>query len=131
MKKKIILICFLLVIILGEVFLLLNKDKNKEEVIVQSNKRDESVFQIEVINDYINIRKEANSHSDILGKVYKKEIYTVLDTAEDTSAEGENAGYQWYKIKTSNDIEGFIVGKYDTDLYVKELKPKEETKTEE
>ena len=121
----------MLVIILGEVFLLLNKDKNKEEVIVQSNKRDESVFQIEVINDYINIRKEANSHSDILGKVYKKEIYTVLDTAEDTSAEGENAGYYWYKIKTSNDIEGFIVGKYDTDLYVKELKPKEETKTEE
>lgn len=74
-KKKIILIIILLVItlVLSGLLILKNMDNNKEEKIIQSNQRDETKEQIEITNEYINIRKEASSEADILGKVYKDE----------------------------------------------------------
>ena len=105
-KKKIILIVILFVIALVLGGLLVNKklNSNNKEEIVQSNARDENLEQLEVTNDIINIRMEADTKSEKVGKVSKGEIYTILETKEDNY-------YTWYKIKTSNDIEGFIAGK--------------------
>ena len=84
-KKKIILIVILFVIALILGGLLVNKklnsnNKNNKEEIVQSNARDENLEQLEVTNDTINIRMEADTKSEKVGKVSKGEIYTILET---------------------------------------------------
>ena len=125
-KKKIILIIILFVIacVLGG--LLINKklSNNMVDTVMQSNERNETLDQLEIINDEINIRQDADTKSEKLGKVVKGEIYTILETKEDNY-------YTWYKIKTNNDIEGFIAGKYkpedeDVQEYIKILDKKEE-----
>ncbi len=77
----------------------------------QSNRLDDSKTQVKVVNNRINIRKEASSSSEDLGDVYQNEIYDVLDYQEDDT-------YYWYKIKTSTDIEGYIASDKN-DPYVK------------
>lgn len=130
-KKKIILIVILFVIALVLGGLLVNKklNSNNKEEIVQSNARDENLEQLEVTNDTINIRMEADTKSEKVGKVSKGEIYTVLETKEDNY-------YTWYKIKTSNDIEGFIAGKYkpeegQVEEYIKLLDKEDNLETSE
>lgn len=124
-KKKIILIVILFVIALVLGGLLINKKtNNSNKEIIQSNNRDESLEQLEVTNDTINIRVDADTKSDKIGKVLKGEIYTIIETKEDNY-------YTWYKIKTANDIEGFIAGKYKPDEgqeeeYIKILEQKKE-----
>lgn len=125
-KKKIILIIILFIIacVLGG--LLINKklSNNMVDTVMQSNERNETLDQLEIINDEINIRQDADTKSEKLGKVVKGEIYTIIETKEDNY-------YTWYKIKTNNDIEGFIAGKYkpedeDVQEYIKILDKKEE-----
>ena len=125
-KKKIILIIILFIIacVLGG--LLINKklSNNMVDNVIQSNERNETLDQLEIINDEINIRQDADTKSEKLGKVVKGEIYTIIETKEDNY-------YTWYKIKTNNDIEGFIAGKYkpedeDVQEYIKLLDKKEE-----
>ena len=130
-KKKIILIVILFVIALVLGGLLVNKklNSNNKEEIVQSNARDENLEQLEVTNDIINIRMEADTKSEKVGKVSKGEIYTILETKEDNY-------YIWYKIKTSNDIEGFIAGKYkpeegQVEEYIKLLDKEDNLETSE
>lgn len=128
-KKKIILIFILLIITIGLSGLLIYKNKSsdkKEEEILQTNKRDESVAQVEITNEYINIRKENNSEAELLGKVYKGEIYTILETKEDEY-------YNWCLIETDNGIKGYIAVKYEEESYANflEVKEKEEEKIEE
>ena len=114
-KKKIILIIFMSIITVGLTGLLIYKNiSNKEEVIVQSNGRDNTVEQIKITNEYINIRKENDSQSESLGKVYKDEIYTVLEKEEDEY-------YSWCLIETKNGIKGYIAVKYEEDEYVEFL----------
>ena len=92
-KKKIILIVILFVIalVLGGL-LISKKTNNSNKEIIQSNNRDESLEQLEVTNDTINIRVDADTKSDKIGKVLKGEIYTIIETKEDNY-------YTWYKIK--------------------------------
>lgn len=125
-KKKIILIIILFIIacVLGG--LLVNKklNNNSNTNVVQSNERDDTLDQLEIINDEINIRQDADTKSEKLGKVVRGEIYTIIETKEDNY-------YTWYKIKTNNNIEGFIAGKYkpedeDVQEYIKILDKKEE-----
>ena len=125
-KEKIILIIILFIIacVLGG--LLINKklSNNMVDTVIQSNERNETLDQLEIINDEINIRQDADTKSEKLGKVVRGEIYTILETKEDNY-------YTWYKIKTNNDIEGFIAGKYkpedeDVQEYIKILDKKEE-----
>jgi len=128
-KKKIILIIILLVITLILSGILVYRNIDKEEIIVQTNKRDETVEQVEITNDYINIRKENDSEAELLGKVYKGEIYTVLEQVEDEY-------YTWVLIETNNDIKGYIAVKYEEESYanyleIKETEPEEETEDEE
>ena len=77
----------------------------------QTNKRNENVAQVEIVTDYINIRRYEAVDSEIIGKVYKGEIYTIL-------SENKESEYNWLEIKTSNGINGYISG---IDTYVKRL----------
>ena len=79
----------------------------------QSNDRNYAVSQLEITYDYINIRKEPNLWSSILGKVYEKEIFTILETVD-------KQGLTWYKIKTAYGITGYISSGKDDD-YVRVL----------
>ncbi len=77
----------------------------------QTNKRNENVEQVEIIADYVNIRSNPSVDSDVLGQVYKNEIYTVL-------SEYPDGDFKWLEIKTSNGIKGYVAGRTD---YVKRL----------
>ena len=120
-KKKIVLIIILLVIILLLSGLLIIKNGNTnsgESKIIQSNERDDSVEQIKITNDSINIRLEDNSQSEVLGMVYKDEIYTVLEQKEDEY-------YVWCLIETNNNIKGYVAIKYQEESYAEFLEVSE------
>lgn len=53
------------------------------------------------VTDYVNIRSEANTESEVLGKLYNNSAATVLETTEDG----------WYKI-TSGSVTGYIKSEY-------------------
>lgn len=107
-----------------------NKDKpkaenNENELVVeeqQSNERDETVKQLEITTDYINIRSNSNVNSKIIGKVYKGEIYTILEEV--------GTDFDWYLIETNTGIKGYVAGKSGEDVYVNVLSPVNE-ETEE
>ena len=115
-NKKIILIILLAVIALSLGALLVYKNIN--------SKTTEYIKQLEVVNDEINIRKDTNTKSEVLGKVKKGDIYTIIEETTDEY-------YTWYKIKTENNIEGYIAGKYEDSEYIKLLEVKEKESTEE
>ena len=50
------------------------------------------------VNDYVNVRSEANEESEILGKLYNNSAATVLETSADGG---------WYKI-TSGSVTGYV-----------------------
>ena len=119
-KSKILLIVVLLIaVMLGIVVGSQNKEPKKEETIVQSNEKNNSVDQIEIITEYINIRKSKDITSEILGKVKKGEIYTILEN-------NETSQYKWIKIKTKNGIEGYVSGQ---EGYVKIIKAENKSST--
>lgn len=57
--------------------------------------------QIKILVKQINIRKEADENSDDLGDVYYGEYYDVIDIVD-------RSIYTWYKIKTRNEIVGYV-----------------------
>ena len=77
----------------------------------QTNIRNENVAQVEITTNYINIRSSQSVDSEILGQVYKGEIYTII-------SENKESEHKWLEIKTSNGINGYISG---IDTYVKRL----------
>ncbi len=79
----------------------------------RSNKRDKTVRQLKIVNDYIRIRMDSTLYSAVLGNVYKGNIFTIIDTEENE--------YTWYKIKTQDNITGYIIGGYDGIPYVEVL----------
>ena len=123
-KKKIILIIIMFVITLILIGLLIYKNYDKEELVIQTNERDQTKEQIEITNEYINIRSDYDSSSELLGKVYKDEIYTVLEKQEDEY-------YTWCKIETTNGIVGYIAVKYQEENYVEFLEIVDEEIEEE
>lgn len=86
-----------------------------KEYFLQSNERNKYVTQIEVVESYINIRKDSAVYSNIIGQVYSGEIYTVLNVNE----YADNT--IWYRIKTTNGITGWIAGVYKGNVMVKVL----------
>lgn len=109
--SKTTIILDIIVIIIGLTSLLVINHYNKKDIYSETIIQANSDFQIEVINDYINIRESANTESSILGEVTKGDIYNVLDIYG-----GQN--YIWYKINYKNQI-GYIASSRETP-YVKE-----------
>lgn len=62
---------------------------------------DNNKNQIKILVEQINIREEPNENSQDLGDVYYNEYYDVLDKVITDN-------YTWYKIKTKNNITGYV-----------------------
>ena len=77
----------------------------------QTNDRNENVAQVEITTNYLNIRSSQSVDSEILGQVYKGEIYTII-------SENKESEHKWLEIETSNGIRGYISG---IDSYIKRL----------
>lgn len=57
---------------------------------------------VEILNDYINVRKKPDQYSSKIGIVNKKEVYEVVDFNAD------DPNHYWYLIKLKNGSEGWI-----------------------
>lgn len=73
-----------------------NKKPIYHETIIQTN----SEYQIEITNDFINVRTKPTTESEKIGEVHQGDIYNVLDIVG-----GEH--YIWYKISFNEQI-GYI-----------------------
>ena len=69
-----------------------------EVPVVASEYADIAIAQV---NNYVNVRAEANTDSEVLGKLYNNSAATVLETTEDG----------WYKI-TSGSVTGYVKAEY-------------------
>lgn len=125
-RKKIITIIIILIVFLVVGGLVLYKvSTNKEEKItIQSNERDYTKRQVEVITEYINIREEDDVNSDILGEVYLGEVYTIL-------SEFIESDFHWIKIKTNTGIVGYISGVEEYVKYYEVNHDNDDTSNEE
>lgn len=85
-----------------------NKEPIIQEQIIQSN----SEYQIEITNDYINVRTKPTTNSNKIGEVHQSDILNVLDVVG-----GEH--YIWYKISFNEQI-GYVSSSRD-EPYLKEL----------
>lgn len=95
----------------------------------QSNDLLKDKDQFRVIVDNINIRKEPNTTSTILGMVYMNEVYTILETVMTSE-------YTWYKIRTGRGVSGYVASKINgqwVELMLKneEIKPDLEAPVED
>ena len=77
----------------------------------QQNGQNLSVSQVFIDEDYINIRKEPNTNSKILGKVREGEWYDII-------SEDKDSKYNWIEIETDKGIRGYIAGTYNGEEYV-------------
>lgn len=73
----------------------------------QSNELNINKNQLKVLVDKINIRRSSSETSEDIGNVYEGEIYDILDIFDSEI-------YTWYRIKTSNNVEGFVANKKDS-----------------
>lgn len=69
-----------------------------EVPVVQSEYSDIAIAQVD---NYVNVRSEANTESEVLGKLYNNSAATILETTEDG----------WYKI-TSGNVTGYVKCEY-------------------
>lgn len=69
-----------------------------EAPVVESEYSDIAIAQVD---NYVNIRAEANTESEVLGKLYNNSAATILETTEDG----------WYKI-TSGSVTGYVKCEY-------------------
>ena len=132
MKKFIIFLIIVVIIGAGVGGYLFIKKQNEEKRIAEIKKG----WYIEVSNDYINVRDEATTLSDRLGKIKKGEVYKVLDFVN----KKKDKECYWYQIEFKKNKKGFVCnpkgdnnrGKYlidhgnPNDLYTPTISYKEE-----
>ena len=98
--KRIFILMFISILLIFTFFSISNfvKDKNEKERI----KKLKEGWHVEITNDYINIRKDADKFSDSMGTVLKGEFYEVLEV--DTT----KTSFNWYKLKLEDNRSGWI-----------------------
>ena len=85
---------------------------NKDEIVHETVIQEKTDYQIQITNEYINVRTQPSTNSDKIGEVNNGDIYNVLDVIG-----GDN--YVWYKITYENKI-GYISSNKKSP-YLKEL----------
>lgn len=100
-KKLCVLLIVTLVLVAGNITLSVMPYKDKE-----SNPRDESVTQVKVLTEYLNVREEPDITSFKKGIVYQGQIFTVL------SFENSRKFY-WFEIETESGLHGYIATQKD------------------
>ena len=111
MKNKVYLVIILIfsIFISGCSIDSSNKIRKDQDgfIIGTSNKENNNKMQVKVIIGKINIRKEAGVNSDKVGIVEKGTILDVIEYKMDEK-------YIWFKIKTDNNIEGYIASEKES-----------------
>lgn len=109
MKKLIIILAIILSIAGGFVGykVVSNNIENKKIAKIKEG------WHVEVITDYITVRKEANRNSAKLGEVKKGSVYEVLDM------ESNNNNF-WYKVEYDKDEYGWIANPLNSE-YLKDV----------
>lgn len=69
--------------------------------VVEEPKSEYADIAIAQVDNYVNVRAEANTESEVLGKLYDNSAATVLETTENG----------WYKIKSGN-VTGYVKCEY-------------------
>lgn len=85
------------------------------------NQRNENMDQIQIINNYINIRQKPSNKSERIGQAKEGQYYTVLETINcSKEVKCPNFSGAWYKIQYTNDITGYIYsgGNYEYISYI-------------
>jgi uncharacterized protein YgiM (DUF1202 family) len=72
-----------------------------EGKLFQSTVRDTATKQIEILNNRTKLRKGAGNSHKIIGKLYKGEIYNIIDISY-------TSGKVWYKIELSDGTNGYV-----------------------
>ena len=79
--------------------------ENSETQVPEETEIDEyESFAIADVTTYVNVRKEPNTESEILGKIYDGAVAQILETV----GEGENT---WFRIVSGN-VEGYIKAEF-------------------
>ena len=99
-KKSRVFLVIIFIVIIGIAGYIFYQKKNEEKRIAEIKKG----WYIEVVNDYINVRDEANSTSVRISKVKKGEVYKVLDLV---NKKKEKECY-WYHIELKNGETGYV-----------------------
>ena len=82
-----------------------SEESETEENVGEENIESEYLnFAIADVSNYVNVRKEPNTDSDVLGKIYDGAVAQILNTV----GEGEN---QWFQIVSGN-VEGYIKAEF-------------------
>ena len=79
----------------------LERISENEAPVVEEPKSEYADIAIAQVDNYVNVRAEANTESEVLGKLYNNSAATVLETTENG----------WYKI-TSGSVTGYVKCEY-------------------
>ena len=79
----------------------LKRISEKVTPVVEEPKSEYADIAIAQVDNYVNVRAEANTESEVLGKLYNNSAATVLETTENG----------WYKI-TSGNVTGYVKCEY-------------------
>ena len=93
---------YIILIVISIIMVIACYGTTQIKLLPQSNEIDNSKVQVKAINEYIRIRKEANSNSSVVGYVHQNEIYTVLNDIDS----------EYLQIKTRYGLEGYISKNY-------------------
>ena len=108
MKKQGIIVLLFILVLGGGIFYFVNKTQKAKE---EEEKRINSIksgWYIEVANEYLNVREEANSHSELIQKINEGEVYKALDFIDTDEL------YFWYKIELNDDLTGYVANPRST-----------------
>lgn len=111
--KILVILLFLCAIIFGTIFFL----KYKEEERIKEVK---TLWHVEIVNEYLTLRKEADQNSSSLGKVNKGEVFKVIEY------ENRNGNF-WYHIEYDKNKTAWVgnpIGKN----YLKDVNNKDDIK---
>ncbi|HIT64712.1 MAG TPA: C40 family peptidase [Candidatus Ventrimonas merdavium] len=88
----------------GSLTVYADAQKSAHQVTLVASQADYANIAVSQVTDYVNIRQEANTSSEIVGKIYNNCAATILETVE-----GE--GGAWYRIQ-SGTVNGYIKAQY-------------------
>ncbi len=111
MKKALIFIIIIGVIIGAIVLAVVIKKYNLKKIEEAQIAEIKKGWYVEITNDFINVRKDANAYSAKIGEVFKGEVYSVMEV------EYIQKDY-WFKIKYGNNANGWVTSGKNKDFLV-------------
>ena len=110
MKKQ-----FLLFLVFSTLLFSLTGCSKKSKTDVLSIEKYSTGDSLKCSEDNVSIRSSSTFLSDVITKIYKFEIVTVLSVGEEIKNINGNSNY-WYEISTTNGEYGWVFGNFLTKL---------------